>query len=192
VYVTDAEEEPPYLNPWIQWVTVHSGMPYGEHKIFEQGEGHSLEKQCLWEGVNSAGLKSWVCGAMNVRFHKPFRGRVLPDPWTVGTMLYPESVALYFKFVQRHVRECTNDRVPLTRADYFRFLTFMLTHGLSATSIFAIVKQLLSERLADSSWRRASTLDRLQFDLFRWYHRGGKPEFSLYFLISTAHLQHKY
>ena len=28
VYTTDAEEQPPNLEPWIQWVTVHTGQPY--------------------------------------------------------------------------------------------------------------------------------------------------------------------
>ena len=33
VYVTDAEEEGMLLNPWIQWVTVHTGLSAAEHGI---------------------------------------------------------------------------------------------------------------------------------------------------------------
>jgi hypothetical protein len=32
VYTKDAEAEAPFLEPWIQWVTVHSGLPYREHQ----------------------------------------------------------------------------------------------------------------------------------------------------------------
>jgi hypothetical protein len=42
VYVTDAEEEAPNLEPWIQWVTVHSGMSYREHQVFHLADGHTL------------------------------------------------------------------------------------------------------------------------------------------------------
>ena len=28
VYLTVAAEEPPYLEPWIQWVNVHCGLNY--------------------------------------------------------------------------------------------------------------------------------------------------------------------
>ena len=28
VYTTDAGEKPEHLEPWIQWPTVHSGMPF--------------------------------------------------------------------------------------------------------------------------------------------------------------------
>jgi hypothetical protein len=32
-YTTHAQARPPYLNPWIQWLTVHGGMPYDEPSI---------------------------------------------------------------------------------------------------------------------------------------------------------------
>ncbi|HEY1417044.1 MAG TPA: hypothetical protein VGF41_04040, partial [Myxococcaceae bacterium] len=34
VWTTDAGERPPFLEPWIQWITVHSGQPYREHGVF--------------------------------------------------------------------------------------------------------------------------------------------------------------
>ncbi len=190
VYVTDAQEQSPYLNPWIQWITVHSGLPYSEHKIFHLGDGHKLQKKCLWDLVSAAGLKSWVCGAMNVRFDKPMNGWVLPDPWTVGATPYPETLRPYFKFIQTNVQEHTNDRVPLAPADYFKFLWFMLRHGLSFNTLVSIVKQLLSERVSKTHWKRAAILDKLQFDLFRSYYRKQRPNFSAFFLNSTAHFQH--
>jgi hypothetical protein len=33
-FISDAEEQEPYLEPWIQWVTVHTGVPFSEHGIF--------------------------------------------------------------------------------------------------------------------------------------------------------------
>src|ERR1051326_2738241 len=38
-FITDAGEEPPYLEPWIQWVTGHGGVPYREPQIFNLGGG---------------------------------------------------------------------------------------------------------------------------------------------------------
>ena len=31
VYLTEAEERSPYLDPWIQWITVHTGLNFREH-----------------------------------------------------------------------------------------------------------------------------------------------------------------
>src|SRR5207248_1403291 len=43
-----------------------------------------------------------------------------------------------------------------------------------------------------ASWKRASLLDNLQFDVFRYYFRAKKPILSTFFLNSTAHYQHSY
>lgn len=192
VYTTDAEEQGPTLNPWIQWVTVHSGMSYGEHGVFHLGDGYKLDKKCVWDILSDHGLRVWVCGSMNVRYDTPLNGCILPDPWTTNAAPYPESFRPYFKFVQRNVQEYTNDRVPLTALDYARFLSFMGTHGLSASTVSAIVSQLIAERRGKFRWRRAALLDRLQYDVFEWYYRRLKPHFSTFFLNSTAHLQHAY
>ena len=98
----------------------------------------------------------------------------------------------YYRFVQAHVQEYTNDRVPLSRTDYVQFLEFMLRHGLSPSTVSAIAKQLLSERSGKYRWRRAAIMDRLQFDLFRAVYQRLRPHFSTFFLNSTAHLQHMY
>ena len=39
VYVTDAQEKQEALEPWIQWVTVHTGLSYDEHGVFYLGDG---------------------------------------------------------------------------------------------------------------------------------------------------------
>ncbi len=190
VYVTDAGEEPPNLEPWIQWVTVHSGLPYREHRVFRLGEGHKLKQKCIWDVLSDAKFRVAVCGSMNVRYDLPLDGYVLPDPWTYGVPPYPETLAPYYRFVQLNVQEYTNDRIPLTRTDYAKFVGFMTSHGLSLSTAGAIMRQLLAERGGKHRWRRAALLDKLQFDLFRWFDRRLKPHFSTFFLNSTAHLQH--
>src|SRR5262249_53513257 len=133
----------------------------------------------------------WVCGSMNIKYDLPIRGAVLPDPWTVGQSPYPESFSPYYTFVQRNVQEYTNDKVPLSKADVLRFLTFMMTHGLSARTVRAIVSQLMSERrTGKGKWKRATILDKLQRDVFLHYLRTKRPAFSTFFLNSTAHFQH--
>jgi len=38
LYTTDAGEDPPNLEPWIQWITVHTGVPFSEHRVFHLGD----------------------------------------------------------------------------------------------------------------------------------------------------------
>jgi hypothetical protein len=193
VWTTDAGERPPFLEPWIQWITVHSGQPYREHGVFNLDEGHRADAPRLWDVLSAAGLESWICGSMNVAAAPGFRGWLLPDPWTTHVPPQPVELLPYFEFVRRHVLEYTNAQVPVTNADRLRFVAFMVRHGLSARTAWAIVRQLVDERLdAKRRWRRAVLLDRLQFDVFRSHWREARPAFSTFFLNSTAHFQHFY
>ena len=193
VWVTQAEERPPYLEPWIQWITVHSGQSYPEHGVFNLDEGHTAIAPRIWDLASRAGLRSWICGSMNVGVAPGFRGWMVPDPWNSHVAPEPPELLPYFEFVRRHVLEYTNDQVPVTHADRLRFVAFMARHGLSAGTAWAIVRQLAGERLdAGSRWRRAVLLDRLQFDVFRWHWQRERPAFSTFFLNSTAHYQHFY
>jgi hypothetical protein len=191
VYVTDAEEAAPNLEPWIQWVTLHTGLSFAEHGVYHLGDGHKLDKKCLWDILSDHGLKVWVCGSMNVRYDRPINGCVLPDAWSTACDPYPDDLRPFNEFVRRQVQEHTNDRVPLDRSAYLSFLRFMATHGLSASTVIAILKQLSSERLTGGGrWKRATILDKLQWDVFRWYYKKLRPNFSTFFLNSTAHFQH--
>jgi hypothetical protein len=192
VFTTDAEEVSPTLNPWIQWVTAHSGLSFDEHGIHRLGDGHKLAVKSLWDIISDAGKTVLVCGSMNIKYNKPIRGVVVPDPWTVGVSAYPDELAPYYLFVQRNVHEYTNDRVRLSKGDYARFLRFMITHGLSAHTITSIVRQLAGEKLSGGKgrWKRATILDKLQRDVFLHYLKTERPAFSTFFLNSTAHFQH--
>jgi len=61
VFVTDAQERSPYLEPWIQWVTVHTGVPYSEHKVFRLSEGHKApQKRMNCPTIRVPGVGSYL------------------------------------------------------------------------------------------------------------------------------------
>jgi hypothetical protein len=68
----------------------------------------------------------------------------------------------------------------------------MVKHGMSLETVSAIAKQLLAERNGEQRWKRATILDDLQWDVFRAYWKRHSPDFSTFFLNSTAHFQHMY
>jgi len=189
-FITEAAERGWELNPWVQWVTVHSGLDYCDHGIIELDEGAKLKASRVWDVVSDAGLPVWICGSMNVAYQRPLNGLVMPDPWSTKT---PASEVLqpFFTFVQQNVLEHSSDRPGLSKSDYAKFMTFMISHGLSFYTVDAIMRQLISERSNDSlRWKRAVLLDKLQFDVFRWFYRKNRPAFSTFFSNSTAHFQH--
>ena len=193
-FVTDAQEKQENLEPWIQWVTMHTGLGYDQHGVFLLGDGHKCATKRTWDLVSDEGGRVLICGSMNLAYHRPLNGAVIPDPWTQGVEPQPANeFDEYLKFVTTNVREHTNERVPLKKADYLTFLKYMLGHGLSWSTISFILRQQVRERfIPEHRWRRAIVLDRLQFDLFRSYYRKLDPHFATFFINSTAHYQHMY
>lgn len=194
VYTTDAEESGENLNPWVQWVTVHSGLSAEHHGISRLSDGHKLTHKAVWDLLSEAGYRVWVCGSMNARYDKPLNGCLLPDPWSTGLTPFPKTEFDAFnKFVRFSVQEHTNKQAALSKGDTLRFLTYMATHGLSYQTVRMILRQIWTERRTGRfRWRRAAILDRLQFDVFRHYFRRFKPHFSTFFINSTAHFQHDF
>jgi len=190
VYTTRAEERAPYLDPWIQWLTVHTGLNFREHQVDKLNEGHTCDARRIWDVVSENGGTTWICGSMSTSYTSAFRGALIPDPWTTRVPPTPASFEPYFKFVQSNVLDSTNAHASMPRRDAARFVRFMMGHGLSARTIAAIVRQIVAERPGRRRWQRAVVLDRLQFDLFRHYWTRHRPTFSTLFLNSTAHFQH--
>jgi len=190
VYTTRARERAPYLDPWIQWLTVHTGLNHDQHRVERLNEGHTCDAKRIWDVVSENGGSAWVCGSMSASYRPGFRGALVPDPWTTKVQPTPASLQPYFTFVQRSVVDSSDERAAMSRRDAARFARFMATHGLSAGTVAAIVRQLLAERRGRDRWKRAVLLDRLQFDMFRAHWRRERPTFSSLFLNSTAHFQH--
>ena len=191
-FISEAQEEPPYLEPWVQWINVHTGVPASEHGAMHLSEGHKVTQPGIWDLVSEAGMNVWICGSMNVNTRSEVKGSILPDPWSDDAPVQPAALKIYYDFVRKQVQEHSNASAKFNKSDYLSFLSFMLSHGLSAHTVKSAVKQLLNERKEGKRWRRAFILELLQFDVFVDTFRKQRPMFSTFFLNSTAHMQHVY
>eukprot|EP01037_Dinobryon_pediforme_P011229 gene11229-11313_t len=194
VAVTDAGEDPPNLEPWIQWVTVHSGLPFADHRCFNLNDGAALKAPRIWDVVSDAGRKVWVCGSMNAGVQgNAINGHVLPDPWATAVMAQPEGFFdPYNRLVRAFVHEHSSGAANVGIAEVLNFGRFMVANGLSAETVWGVLRQLISERRDNTRWRRPVILDRMTWDLFRSLWRTSRPALSTFFLNSTAHFQHFY
>jgi hypothetical protein len=192
--VTNADAELEWLEPWVQWVDIHTGVDYRKHGAFRLNEGATIGVPRVWDYISDAGGEVWVCGSMNAEVQQnKINGHILPDPWAADLQPYPNGFAEpFYKFVKASLQEYTKDRANITFADQGKFVAFMVQHGLSPATVISIIKQLAGERGGLPKWRRTAILDRLYWDLFRNVLQKRRPQFSSLFLNSTAHLQHCY
>jgi len=182
------------LEPWIQWYSLHTGLAFEQHGVFHLTEGARAHHADLWHVAHDAGRRVMSFASMNTRAFDWPDCVYVADPWSEDGNAAPHALDIYSRFVAANVREYSNPDQKLSASDIARFGAFMATHGLSAATITQVVAQLARERLRDRrlSWQRATLLDRMQFDVFRHYQRRLRPDFSTFFINSTAHLQHSY
>jgi hypothetical protein len=188
-FITHTNEE--LLEPWIQWVTVHTGVPFSEHGIKDLDEAEKVTHNTFWDGLAEENVL--LMSPMNVKFRRRNQSLFMPDPWAASQIPSAELEPFY-NFVRAAVNShARTDHLDLTVAA--KAVRFLAAHGLRLNTLAAALQQLLVEKLGrrDAKWRRATILDRLLWDVFAHFWRGPRrPRVGIFFSNATAHYQHKY
>lgn len=189
VYTTTTNDA--HLEPWIQWINFHHGVPQSRHGVCDLDQGSMVGEPAFWDVLAAEGKSSLVFGAMNTAPARSELVTMIPDPWCTRVPV-PGEFLPYYEFVKAQVLGHTETSVP--RARLGAFLRFMISHGLSCATVLHLLGQLASERLSrrDVRWRRAAALDYLQWDVFEHLWRARRPDIAVFFSNSTAFLQHRY
>lgn len=180
------------LDPWVQWVSIHTGKTSAEHGVGHLGDVPSLGFPQVWEQLDAAGIRCGVWGAMNAS-----KGRAekmeffFPDPWTFSEAAYPDELNDLLAFPRYYSKNyCELDKKQALKT-FLRLVRFCLRPKIAlsllphATKIIgSILKGGLSEYLL------FVLFDVVNAVLFTRYYKDSKPDFSLLFLNSIAHLQH--
>jgi len=189
VYTTTTNDA--HLEPWIQWINFHHGIPESRHGVYDLDQGYTVGEPAFWDVLAKQGKSSLVFGAMNTAPARNELVTMIPDPWSTRAPV-PSEFLPYYEFVRAQVLGHTETSVP--RARLTSFLRFMMSHGLSFATVFHLLGQLANERISrrDVRWRRAASLDYLQWDVFEHLWRARHPDIAVFFSNSTAFLQHRY
>lgn len=189
------EPEQLKLDPWIQWYSMHTGLPVQEHRVRNLTDGPKAGHDDIWQMLMRRGIGVGNCSSMNAKAIASPGSFYVPDPWCTTEKPYPEELEAFHRVVRNRVQEnSTGSDGCLSKGDYLKFLTFLATHGISAGTIAAITGQLWSDSVKkqDTAWKRVPLLDKMQMDVFLHYWDKFQPAFSTFFLNSTAHYQHAY
>src|SRR6185295_3318181 len=77
---TTSEQKYEELEPWIQWVSAHTGLTFSEHGVFRLGDivGHDIPQ--IWDRLEERGLKVGAVSPMNAKHRLRNAAFFLPDP----------------------------------------------------------------------------------------------------------------
>ncbi|HEX5008211.1 MAG TPA: hypothetical protein VFV70_13930 [Hyphomonadaceae bacterium] len=192
VHVTWTDD--PDLEPWVQWVTLHTGQMQDVHGAKELDEGHRIKLPRVWDILGKRGRTSLVFGSMNGDAMPSEKVFLVPDPWSTHVEATDAAWKPFHDFISFNVTEHANKRAKPDRKTLLAFVRFMVGRGLSIATVMKAVRQLVSERTSrvDVKWGRALILDLMMWDAFEKEYQKRKPDFATFFANSTAYLQHRY
>lgn len=184
---TVSEQRYEDLEPWIQWVTAHTGMALAEHGVFRLGDIVHRDIPQIWEQLEGHGLSVGAISPMNASNRLREAAFFVPDPWTATPPTATARLASLYEGIAQAVNENAQSSVSA------KSLAGLLS-GFVAYARPANYGTYL--RLAASSrkrpWRKALVLDLLLADVFMREVRRTSPDFASLFVNAGAHIQHHY
>lgn len=188
VVETTSERNDEELEPWIQWVTAHTGKPLSQHGIFRLGDIVRHDIPQIWEVLEAQGLSVGAISPMNANNSCRGPAFFMPDPWTPATVTGPALMQRLYGAVAQAVNDNAQARLTPSSMAW-------LAMGLAAyarPTNYAQYGRLALAALRGRPWTKPLILDQLLADLFIRQVRSKRPDFASLFLNAGAHIQHHY
>ena len=184
---TISEKEYKLLEPWVQWVTIHTGKAFKEHNVFRLGDiVNNPELSQIFEELEAEGLSVGAVSPFNAENRLKNPTFFVPDPWTKTEASGNWVVKSLYQAVHQSVND--NAKSILNLKTIFSLgLGLLLYVPLSRWSHY--LKIVLNVQKPGS---KALILDSLLADVHLTLWKKNKPDFSNLFLNSGAHIQHHY
>lgn len=176
------------LEPWIQWVTAHTGLTLKEHGVFRLGDIVDHELCQIWEWLEDRGVSVGATSPMNAKNRTRNAAFFLPDPWTetkvTGSSLLQQVVTAASQAVNENSGSKLNPKsaAALTRA-VLRYC---------GAREYAQLASYIGQALRGRKWALALVLDELLAAITISETRSKRPGYVSLFLNGGAHLQHHY
>ncbi|MAC40684.1 MAG: hypothetical protein CMJ05_02690 [Pelagibacterales bacterium] len=184
---TTSEKEYNLLEPWVQWVTIHTGKTFDEHKVFRLGDivNHPSLSQ-LFEELETEGLSVGAVSPFNTENRLKKTSFFVPDPWTKTQPSGNWIVKALYQAVQQSVNDNAKSKLNLKS---------MISLGLGLLLYVPISRwfhYVKTVAKAKNPGVKAVILDSLLADVHLTLWKKYKPGFSNLFLNTGAHIQHHY
>jgi len=192
---TNEKKEFHGLDPWVQWVSIHNGIPLSEHGVKRLGIKSSKSTNQIWNNLSKRKKISWiVTGVMNSNLGSR-EGCIsfFPDPWSSEEKAYPKELNNLLE-LPRYVAKnyLSLNAVQLIKKSLKAFKFFLKIKNLNLSRIL-FVKLIQSFFGPGLNIHTLTTL--LDYLLVLYFCReklNKNPDLSIIFLNHIAHLQHHF
>ncbi len=184
---TFSETEYKKLEPWIQWLTIYTGLGADEHNVFRLGDINKKNFNDIFSNLENSGFKVGAISPMNLNNNLSNPVFFIPDPWTNTKSDRSFFSKLISKTLSNFINNNANNRFEIK--NYFLLLLIFLR-------FFSLKNIILYTELIFKSLKhkfyKAIFLDLLLHDIFCKMSKKKELNFSHLFLNGIAHIQHHY
>ncbi len=184
---TKAESEYDNLEPWIQWVSVHTGKEYEEHNVFRLGDFVNSKEEQFFEKVEKAGFNVGAISPMNAANRLKNPSYFIPDPWTQTKSDKSFLSKIISEAIAQSVNDNSQSRLTVKTILSLIFAFFIMV---DPRKYFFMIKYAF--QALGKPWRKALFLDMFLYEIHKTLFKKKKPNFSTLFLNAGAHIQHHY
>lgn len=192
---TKEETEHHGLDPWVQWVSIHSGLPFSKHKIARLGQTKTQKNKQIWNKLgDNYNLKWGVWGVMNAPCgSKKGRCFFVPDPWSFDEIAYPYILNQFISLPKYIAKNYLSPEISEIIKYFLKTAIFMAKNIFSRLSIKIFKYFLKGMFITGINIHSLTTLlDYINCLYFIKYKKKYNPNFSIIFLNHIAHLQHHF
>ena len=190
---TSLDENEHYgLDPWVQWVSIHTGKPSEEHKVKHLGDVVNLKKSQIWEKLGDLGYSTGLWGVMNGSLKKTkYSYFYLPDPWTITEKAKPQKLNKFLslpRYYAQNYLEPSKKLLMLTFLDLLKFILSDWNFIYLRNEIIYALKVIFFNGLNNTIL--FGLFDLISHKIFIKYKINYDPNLSIIFLNCLAHAQH--
>jgi hypothetical protein len=187
IVITESESEYSFLEPWIQWPSVHTGKTFDEHSIFRLGDFVNSSDDQFFEKVENAGFSVGAISPMNASNKLNNSAYFIPDPWTQT----PCDNSFFSKIITKSIVQAVNDNSNSKLSFKTMFSLILAFIALVKPTRYIPMTKYAVNALG-KPWRKALFLDMFLYEIHKTLFRRKIPNFSTLFLNAGAHIQHHY
>jgi hypothetical protein len=184
---TFAEQDYDELEPWIQWVSAHSGKQFCEHRVFRLGDGAHSDIPQVFELLEQQGLKVGAISPMNARNELQRPCYFIPDPWTDTKSDVSGFSQRLTAMLQQTVNENAQGKISVASV---LTLVEAVVRSFDVAGTGRLLK--LIAKTKKRRWYKALILDHLIHLVHLHLLRKTRPDVSFLLLNAGAHIQHHY
>ena len=180
-----------FLDPWSQWVSIHTLKSSKYHKIKNLGDVPKLKFKQFWEMKKKIDFYIW--GPMNASRNNSRNVKLFfPDPWVFSEKAFPNNFNKILNPIKKAIKNRGSDNLLQKTKAFFKIISVINEYISFYTIIGSVINSLIDYIKYKKNYVFFCHWEYLCFKVLLKIIKNKENFISIYFINSLAHVQHHY